>query len=182
MKNGVVGISSTSDIPRIFKHQSKKTQLFTVLDYRATKLNVQFVPALTASGLLFDTYFFVLPRSALIKSWVAVVAVVVVGVVVFTFNRFLCTYPTTSLVHPVFVLLFHPREMQIMWSRQFLCSRIGGSKTTVFDRRLNRAFLCSRNGAFSIPTFSIEKADPHIPSKMQLTCIVLNLKYLVVGS
>ena len=43
-----------------------------------------------------------------------VVVVVVVVVVVFTLNR--SFYPTTSAVHPVFVLILHPREIQILRS------------------------------------------------------------------
>ena len=51
---------------------------------------------------------------------------------------------------------------------QFLCSRIGGLKRAISDRRPNRAFLRSRKSAFSIPTFSIEQPDPHIPSRSRL--------------
>ena len=36
-------------------------------------------------------------------------------VVVFTLHR--SFYPTTSAVHPVSVLILHPREMQILWSQ-----------------------------------------------------------------
>ena len=48
---------------------------------------------------------------------------------------------------------------------QFLCSRIGGLKRAVSDRRPNRAFLRSRKSAFSIPFFLIEQSDPHNPSR-----------------
>ena len=41
--------------------------------------------------------------------------VVVVVVVVFTLNR--SFYPTTAAVHPVSVLIFYPREIQILWSQ-----------------------------------------------------------------
>ena len=41
--------------------------------------------------------------------------VVDVVVVVFTLNRYF--YPTTLAVHPVSVLILHPREIQIMWSQ-----------------------------------------------------------------
>ena len=39
----------------------------------------------------------------------------VVVVVAFTYYR--SSYPTTSAVHPVSVLILHPREMQILWSQ-----------------------------------------------------------------
>ena len=40
---------------------------------------------------------------------------VAIVVVVFTLNR--AFYPTSSAVHPVSVLILHPREIQIMWSQ-----------------------------------------------------------------
>ena len=43
------------------------------------------------------------------------VVVAVVVFVVFTLNR--TFYPTTSAVHPVSVLILHPREIQIMRSQ-----------------------------------------------------------------
>ena len=43
----------------------------------------------------------------------AVVDIVIV--VVFTLNR--SFYPTTPAVHPVSVLILHPREIQILWSQ-----------------------------------------------------------------
>ena len=46
-----------------------------------------------------------------------------------------------------------------------MCNRIGGSKRAISDRRPNRAFLRSRESAFSIPVFSIEQSDPRIRSK-----------------
>ena len=51
--------------------------------------------------------------STLVEVTVVVVAVVVF--VVFTLNR--TFYPTTSAVHPVSVLILHPREIQIMRSQ-----------------------------------------------------------------
>ena len=48
---------------------------------------------------------------------------------------------------------------------QFLCSRIGGSKRAISDRRPDRVFLRSRKSAFSIPIVAIEQSDPHIPSR-----------------
>ena len=55
--------------------------------------------------------------------------------------------------------------IQLGCSGKFLCSRIGGSKRAISDRRPNRAFLTSRKRAFSIPIFSIERSDPRIPLK-----------------
>ena len=55
--------------------------------------------------------------------------------------------------------------LEVYAKGQFLCSRIGGSKRAISDRRPNLAFLRSRKSAFSIPTFSIEQSDPRISSK-----------------
>ena len=48
---------------------------------------------------------------------------------------------------------------------QLLCSRIGGSKRAISDRRPNRAFLRSLKKCLLDPNFSIEQSNPRIPSK-----------------
>ena len=80
-------------------------------------------------------------------------------VVVFTLNR--SFYPTTSAVHPVSVLILHPREMQILWSqtvRQRKTKRwrikVGKSSTSVYRVRDVHGTKKSRNLYF---TFS----DPY---------------------
>ena len=49
--------------------------------------------------------------------------------VVFTLNR--SFYPTTSAVHPVSVLILHPREIQIMWSQTVETEK---TKTTTMNQ------------------------------------------------